>query len=88
MAGLERDMEKCEALSLSLLRVREDQEKHRRAYLIAVMGIVLAVIQIPDFVDQVVAWRDDGRWGLMGVSALLIVVPLAVLVALRGRGTR
>ncbi|MFJ5733642.1 hypothetical protein [Streptomyces paradoxus] len=88
VAGLDRDMEKCEALSLSLLRVREDREKHRRDYLIAAMGIVLAVVQIPSFVDQVDGWRDDGSWGLMGVSALLIVVPLAVLVHLRRRGTR
>lgn len=88
VAILSRDMEKCEAVSLSLLRVREDQEKNRRDYLIAVMGIVLAVVQIPSFVDQVADWLDKDRWWLLGVSALLIVVPLAVLLQVRRHRTR
>lgn len=87
VAILSRDMEKCEAVSLSLLRVREDQEKNRRDYLIAVMGIVLAVVQIPSFVEQVADWLAKDRWWLLGVSALLIVVPLAVLLQVRRRRT-
>ncbi|MEU7718628.1 hypothetical protein [Streptomyces tibetensis] len=85
VATLDRDMEKCETVSLSLLRVREDREKNRRDSLIAVMGIVLAVVQIPDFVDQVAGWLDSRRWGLLGVSASLILVPLAVLLRVRRR---
>ncbi|MEU3199015.1 MULTISPECIES: hypothetical protein [unclassified Streptomyces] len=88
VAILSRDMEKCEAVSLSLLRVREEQEKNRRDHLIAVMGIVLAVVQIPDFVDQVAGWLNEGQWRLLGVSVLLIVVPLAALVQIRRRRTR
>ncbi|MGW2619232.1 hypothetical protein [Streptomyces sp. NPDC001500] len=88
LATLNRDMEKCETVSLSLLRVREDQEKNRRDSLIAVMGVVLAVVQIPDFVDQMAGWLDTRRWGLLGISALLILVPLAVLMRVRGRRPR
>ncbi|MDX3634383.1 hypothetical protein PV728_29780 [Streptomyces europaeiscabiei] len=83
LATLNRDMEKCEDVSLSLLRVREDQEKGRRDSLIAVMGIVLAAVQIPSFVEQVADWLQGRRWILLGVSALLIVVPLVVLLRVR-----
>ncbi|WNM35526.1 hypothetical protein RKE30_36805 [Streptomyces sp. Li-HN-5-11] len=85
LATLNRNMEKCETVSLSLLRVREDREKYRRDSLIAVMGVVLAVVQIPPFVDQVAGWLDDRKWELLGVSALLIVVPLMVLLRVRRR---
>ncbi len=85
LATLGRNMEKCETVSLSLLRVREDKEKNRRDSLIAVMGVVLAVVQIPDFVDQVAGWLDSHDWGLLGVSVLLIVVPLMVLLQVRRR---
>jgi hypothetical protein len=85
LATLNRNMEKCETVSLSLLRVREDREKYRRDSLIAVMGVVLAVVQIPPFVDQVAGWLDDRKWELLGVSALLIVVPLMVLLRVRQR---
>ncbi|WP_328871812.1 hypothetical protein OHT76_17790 [Streptomyces sp. NBC_00287] len=88
LVGLNRNMEKCETVSLSLLRVREEQEKNRRDSLIAVMGIVLAVVQIPDFVEQTANWLDGRRWPLLGVSALLIVVPLAVLLWERRRRSR
>ncbi|MGW5653020.1 hypothetical protein [Streptomyces humi] len=88
LAGLYRDMEKCETVSLGLLRVREEQEKNRRDSLIAVMGIVLAVVQIPDFVNQVAEWLGTRRWGLLGASAALIVVPLAVLLRERRRRSR
>ncbi|KUO10632.1 hypothetical protein [Streptomyces sp. DSM 15324] len=88
LATLSRDMEKCETVSLSLLRVREEREKGRRDSLIAVMGVVLAAVQIPGFVEQVADWSHGRRWWLMGVSALLIVVPLAVLLRVRRRRSR
>ncbi|MFD4539726.1 hypothetical protein [Streptomyces bauhiniae] len=85
---LNRNMEKCETVSLGLLRVREEKEKNRRDSLIAVMGVVLAVVQIPDFVEQVTSWLGGRRWTLLGVSTLLIVVPLMVLLRVRQRNDR
>ncbi|MEU0676121.1 hypothetical protein ABZ330_25135 [Streptomyces sp. NPDC006172] len=85
LAVLNRNMEKCETVSLSLLRVREEREKNRRDYLIAVTGVVLAAVQLPGFVEQVADWLRESRWERLGISALLIVVPLTVLLRLRRR---
>jgi hypothetical protein len=86
--NLNRDMEKCASLSLSLLRVREDNEKSRRDSMLAVMGVVLAAVQIPDFVDRMFNWVRGSDWGPLGVSMGLIILPLGLVIQVWRRRPR
>ncbi|MFI7426699.1 hypothetical protein ACIBPB_06905 [Micromonospora sp. NPDC049836] len=86
--ALTRHMDKYGALAVSLHRVHEERERSRRDSLIAVLAVVLAVVQIPSFVEQIGDWADEHAWGRLGVSGVLIVAPLVLVWLALRRATR
>ncbi|MFI8804430.1 MULTISPECIES: hypothetical protein [Micromonospora] len=78
-SALLRHIDRYSALAMSLYRVHEETERSRRDALIAMLAVVLAVVQVPGFVEQIADWADAGTWVRLGISATLIVLPLVLL---------
>jgi hypothetical protein len=79
--AVHESMSKVDLLSQNLLRVAEDRDRSRREFLLATLGIVLAAVQVPPFIDQVHTWFLDRQWLLLISSSIIIALAMLATIA-------
>jgi hypothetical protein len=80
--GVVRDIGRTNSLVERLVHARQAAQQARTSLLLGAVAVALAVVGVPDLVEQVAQWIDGGRWIPLGVSSGLSLAVLLIIVAI------